>query len=617
MDRKALIIAGISAAVLVSSTVSAHSQAKAAPVEPQIVVQAQTVRIPIQAMEQETAQPVRDLQPSDLTLYIADKPAAFQLSRPWSHTIDPKTGQPEDRPNVLIVLPLGDPEPRNRVLNDAIHDLGAQPGLGWNVSILDDSGNQTSYTRDMKTVIADLKSVRDQSPGDVDLDDWRKAATEAIASMRELPGRRVVLSLGDLFHEVLFSGNRLAYDNFEVREVGNAARDAGATIYCADSLPEIETIRQLYPDYLAIGVGPWLVRAVNGDVAGWISNSVGDTVRQIQRDAMGAYDLDLHLDLNEMNGQLRAVALSARRPGIFFNAPVYFVAPDLAEIEFLSKLSPSLRNALQNPPAAGATPLQVATQLNYFPHADGKTGTQIATTEFFWNKAGSPPQTLDLAAKMTQTNIGYLATVMRSQLHWISNEPAWNAQLNVRPGTYMLRIAAVDRAADAVAGSSTPFSVEPSADEPVLVSSLVLGKNCAFVPSGSDTTTSTVDYLRAGNCDVQPNASGMYSPQNVIWTLVRVTPTGNLTRKPPKKWKATFRMVDAKDHKLAEEPVRWLTASDGSFVATAAFELSNPKLNLANGEYAIVFQLKGPGVEGEYDENAPFMIYGAVGASQR
>lgn len=603
--------------VLILDGAAAHAQTRTAPVEPQLVVQAQTVRIPIQAIERQTAEPVRDLQPGDLTLTVGGQATAFQLSRPWSKTIDPKTGQPEDRPNVLIVLPLGDPEPRIRVLDDAIRGLSTQPDLQWNVSIVDDNGNQTPYTRDLKAVIADLQSIRDRAPNDIDLDEWRQSASQAIASMRELPGRRVVLSLGDLFHEVFFRDHRLAYDNFEVRDVGSAARDAGATIYCADSLQEIEAIRQLYPDYLAIGIGPWLVRAANGDIAGWIGNTVGDTVRQIQRDAMGSYDLDLHLDLKEMNGQLRAIALSARRPGMFFNSPRYFVAPDLAEIEFLSKLPPSLRNALQNPPAAGTSPLQIATQLNYFPHADGKTGTQIATTQFFWNKSGSPPQTLDLAAKMTQTNIGYLATVMKSQLRWTSSEPEWNAQLDVRPGAYMLRIAAADPTNDAVAGSSTPFSVEPAADEPVLVSSLVLGKACIFVPPENDATSSTIDYLRAGNCNVQPNASGTYSPQNVIWTLVRVTPTGSLVRKSTKSWKATFRMVDATDRKLAEEPVHWLIASDGSLVATAAFELSSPKLNLANGEYAIVFQLKGPGIEGKYEENAPFLIYEAAGASQR
>ncbi|MEO6828818.1 MAG: hypothetical protein ABI164_03345, partial [Acidobacteriaceae bacterium] len=72
----------------------------------------------------------------------------------------------------------------------------------------------------------------------------------------------------------------------------------------------------------------------------------------------------------------------------------------------------------------------------------------------------------------------------------------------------------------------------------------------------------------------------------------------------------SFLLMDANGSKRAEEPVRWLPAKDGSFVATAAFPLDNPKLKLANGEYAIVFRLKGPGVERDYSEVAELTVYG-------
>lgn len=595
--------------------VSARAQTQPSSVQPQVVTQAQTVRIPLQAMEQGTALPVKDLQPADLTLFASGKPAAFQLSRPWDQTVNPKTGRPADTPNVLIVLPLGDPVLRANALAEAIRALSTQPKLDWNISILDDSGNQTPYTRDIKSVIADLRTVQSEPPQDLDLTEWRKIAAQAIAGMRELPGRRIVLSLGDLFHEIFFSGNQLVYDNFQLQDVASAARNAGATIYCADSFSDIEAVRQMYPDYSVTGTGPWLVRAANGDVAGWITGTIADTMHQIERDAMGAYTIDLHLAVKQMDGQPRSVAVTARRPTVFFNVPPYFVAPDLAQLEFLSKLSPKLRDALQNPPPAGSSPLQLATQLNYFPHADGNGGTQVATTQFFWNKSGSPPQDLSLAATMTQTTVGYLATVMKSHLHWDVEEPAWNATFEVRPGAYNLRIVASDPAGNAIAATSTPFSVDSSSGEQVLISSLVLGKVCIFVPT-AHVAVSAVDNLRAGNCDVRPNATGIYSPHDVVWTLVRVTPTGKLTGKPAKDWKANFRIVDANGSKLAQEPVRWLPAADGSFVATAAFQLSDAKLKLTNAQYAVVFQLKGPGISGKYEENTPFLMSGIVPGQQ-
>jgi hypothetical protein len=614
VNRRVWIGISVLMAALAPARWTAYTQTAAQSPVPQIVEQAQTVHIPIQAIQQGSGLPVKDLQPNDLTLDISGQPRQFELSRPWARTINPKTGQPDDRPNLLILLPLGDPEPRNAVLDEAIRDLSAQPQLGWNVSILDDGGDQTSYTRDTKTVVAELEKLETEVPPDIDIESWRRTAALAIASMRELPGRRVVLSLGDLFHEMIFEDAQLAYENFEVQDVAAAARNAGATIYSAESFPEIESLRRLYPRYSVMGSSPWLLMTGDGHVAGWISNTVADTIQQIRRDGMGAYDLDLHLDLKQMNGQPRAVSVTARRPQTILNVPPYYVAPDLPELQLLARLSPALRQALKTPPPAASSPLQLATQLEYFPHPDGKTGTQTVTTGFFWNQTAAPPAHLEAALELAETNIGYIASEATTQVGWNTAEPVWNMALRVIPGAYRLRVAAVDSTGKITAATSTPFSVESGANEPVLISSLVLGKSCVFVPTRNANGApklETVDYLRAGSCDLHPDPSHYYSPRDVVWTLVRVTPIGKLASRPSKDWKASFLIIDAKGSKRAEEPVHWLTASDGSFVATTAFELSNPKLKLENGEYAVVFRLRGPGVEDNYAEDAPFMVYGA------
>lgn len=612
MNRKARFSASV---VLVMAAIpcwNGTAQTVAPDVMPAIVQQAQTIHIPLQAYQQGTGLPVKDLQPQDLTLDIAGKRTAFELSRPWARSINPKTGQPDDRPNLLILLPLGDPEPRNAVLAQAIRDLSAQPQLGWNISILDDGGDQTAYTRDTKTVVAELEKLETEAPADIDIESWRRTATLAIASMRELPGRRVVLSLGEIFHEMVFEDAQLAYENFEIQDVAAAARNAGATVYSAESFPEVESLRRLYPRYSLIGSGPWLLLTADGHVAGWISNTIADTIQQIRQNGTGAYDLDIHLELNQMNGQPRAVSVTPRRPQTMLMAPPYYVAPDLPELQLLARLSPALRQTLQTPPPVGSSPLQLITQLEYFPHPDGKTGTQTVTTGFFWNQATAPPAHLETALELAETNIGYIASEATNQVSWNTREPVWNTALRVLPGSYRLRVAAVDATGKIAAATTTPFSVEPGANEPVLISSLVLGKSCVFAPTTNDSAKpATVDYLRAGNCDLQPDPSHYYSPRDVVWTLVRITPIGKLASRPSKDWKASFLILDSKGSKRAEEAVHWLTASDGSFIATTAFELSNQKLKLENGEYAVVFRLRGPGMQDNYAEDAPFMVYGA------
>jgi hypothetical protein len=208
-----------------------------------------------------------------------------------------------------------------------------------------------------------------------------------------------------------------------------------------------------------------------------------------------------------------------------------------------------------------------------------------------------------------------------SQIDWYSHEPIWNTDIEVGPGDYRLNLAAADSTGKFTAGQSKDFSVAPTdPDETVRISSLVIGRSCLFVPpamesQGEPAQSNSINYLQAGNCTIQLEPSHSYSPEDVVWMLVRITPVGKLAGRPAKDWKGEFNLVDAKGSRLAKEPVVWLPAPDGSFVGTSAFQLGDPKLKLEDGEYAVVLTLKGPGIEQDYSEDAPFLVFGAGGAS--
>ncbi len=585
---------------------------------PQLIQQAQTVHIPITAISRDNMLPIKDLTASDLRLDVDGKPHAFELSRQWARTVNPKTGQPEDRPNLLIIVPFDGPQYRKDAIDEAIHDLRMEPNLGWNISILDDGGDQTPYTRNLNTVIADLVKVENENPADTDLDTWRLTASLAIASMRELPGRRVVMTLGDIYHEMVYDGTQLVYQNFEAHDVAAAAREAGAVIYAAESFQEIGALRGLFPYYYTLGFGPWMLLTRDDHLEGWISNFVSDTITEIRQDGMGAYDIDIHLNLKEMNGLPHAISVTAIRPKMILNVPPYYMAPNLSQLQNLSLVTPKLRQVLKDPPPATASPLQLATQMEYFPHADRRGGTQYLTTGLFWTNPGSPPPLLEAAQQLQQTNSGYMVSTVVGKMKWTVPEPLWNTAIDVGPGAYQFRVGVVDATGKIAAGALTSFTVDPTGNDPVMISSLVLGKSCTFIPKPTTAPAAKsqgVDYLLAGNCDLQPDPSHYYSPEDVLWTLVRITPVAKLANRPSKDWKGSFIIVDAKGRKLAEEPIHWLTAADGGFVATTAFPLDNPKLKLMNGEYDVVLTLKGPGIPRNYAEDAPFLVYGAQDTS--
>lgn len=614
------LILAASTGAAASAQTPAQPAAPLSPAASQLVQQAQTVSVPIHAFSQSNAAPIKDLQTTDLTLDIDGKPASFQLSRPWSRTINPKTGQADDRPNMLIILPAGGPLDRNDIVNEAVAALKAAPISGWNISILDDSGNQSAYTRQLPLVISELEKVGTESPDPIDLADWRHTAAVAIASMRNLSGRRVVLSLGDLFHEVVNQGYGQFYNAFRVVDVTTAARAAGVILYLAEASKEVDSLRRFPPPYSVIGTGPWMLVSDNNFLDGWICGSVTDTLQQIRNDSMAAYNLNIHVTSGQMDGQPHTVSVTPNRKQLILNVPTFYTAPSLTELQELSRMSTPLREALQNPPSNPDAPLQLGTQMEYFPHPDGKTGTQLVSTGLLWTGTTPPPSPIEMAEQFQESTTGLNLATTTSQIDWYAHEPIWNTDIEVGPGDYRMNVAAADTTGKFTAGESKDFSVAPTdPDETVRISSLVLGRSCVFVPPttenpGQPTQSHSIDYLRAGNCTIQLEPSHSYSPEDVLWMLVRITPVDKLADRPAKDWKGEFNLVDAKGSRLAKEPVQWLNGEDGSFVGTSAFQLGDPKLNLEDGEYTVVLTLKGPGIGDNYSEDAPFLLFGAGGA---
>lgn len=626
----------LSSCMIVAGLLNLEAAAQAGPsseAASQLVQQAQTLHLPIHVFSHSDGSPIADLQPSDLSLTVDGKPRTFQLSRPWQRTVSPAAAPvdrpvggitdtsptpTEDRPNLLIIVPLASPLDRNDAINEAVVALKTTPPSGWNISILDDSGNQTAYTRQLPRVITELEKIGAQRPAPTDLATWRSTATLAIASMRDLPGRRVVLSLGDIFHEVMYQGGNPVYDNFEATDVSTAARNVGAVIYAAESSHEINIVRLVYPHYSTVGSGPWMLLSQTGQLAGWLTSPVSDTIQKIRGDGMAAYDMDLNLEPKQMDGLPHLLSVTTQRQNAMVDAPAYYIAPSLAQLQDLSRVSESVRQALQHPPSDASAPLQLATQLEYFPHPDGKTGTQLISTGLFWTKDTPPPPQLEMAQQLEQIDTGFMIGTLVGRMEWSFAGPTWNTAMEVLPGTYKLRVAAAAVTGKITAGLTTSFTVAPpDRDEGVRISSLVIGKACVFSPRPeTGAQPQAIDYLRAGNCTLQLDPSHFFSPQDIVWTLVRITPVGKLTGHPSKEWKGSFLLVNIRGSKLAEVPIRWLSASDGSLVGTTAFSLDNPKLKLVNGAYAVLLKLKGPGIEPDYEEDAPFLLYGANGSAE-
>ena len=92
---------------------------------------------------------------------------------------------------------------------------------------------------------------------------------------------------------------------------------------------------------------------------------------------------------------------------------------------------------------------------------------------------------------------------------------------------------------------------------------------------------------------------------------VRITPVGKLANRPDKDWKGDFILVDAKGSSLAKRPGSLARGTGWQLRRHVSLSAGNAKLKLEDGEYAIVLTLRGPGIEQDYSEDAPFLVFGA------
>lgn len=595
-----------------------YADAQSAPATvPESVQEAQVVRIPVNVYNQDTS-PAAALTAADFHLTVDGAPASFQLARPWDNTLDAKTGRPVDRPNLLILLPFGAPVLRTDAMDEAVRYFDKVGSFDWNVSIMDDAGQQTAYTTDLQQMRKDMHEVNKEDPDytGVDMYSWRRKASLAIENMRGLPGRRVVVTLGDIFHEQIYTNFTLVYDNFEAHDVSSAARSSGAFIFAAESFQEMGRIRGLWPYYYTLGFGPWLLMDEENHVEGWISNFFSDTINQIQQERDATYVLERTLTPEQMDGRLHRISVSVTNPKLLLSAPSYYAAPNRTDLLKVAAAPSFLQKAWLHP--AESPLLEMVPHLDFFPSAQSPGGTQVISLGFFWGGSTPPPAQLHLLTQLVQSNTGLSDGVLQGTLPWTPAEgPVLRFAASVIPGSYLLKVAASDASGQVVSSGDYPFTVDPKTSDPVLISSLVTGKDCTFdpqslAPAANGTATST-NLLLAGHCNVAPDPIGYYSPQDLIWTLVRMTPTGKFADKSASSWKGRFTLRDAKGKIVAEQPVLWIEQGQGNYVASAALPLTNDKLT--NGEYAVAIELNGPGIGRDYYADSPVTLYGFPGAT--
>ncbi|HEX4020281.1 MAG TPA: hypothetical protein VHX63_03975 [Acidobacteriaceae bacterium] len=616
-----LLIAGIAGA----QSRQAQTQPVGAPelvVQAQLVRQAQQVHIPVNVFHADTS-PAGSLTTSDFQLSVDGKPQTFQLARsgenlasnsaPDSTPGNNQAGHAASHLNLLLLLPNSRIGRRKAVLKQAIRYFNGISSLhDWNVSIFDDSGHQSAYTSNIVQLRKDLHAVEKLDPDNFADNpvSWRDNAIFSIENMRQLPGRRVAIALGDVFHQAAMDEDSHIFSAFDAVGVADAGRFSGAVVYASENFKKGIPADELAPRNHVAGTGPWILLNRQNRVEGWMTTSFLKAVQMVQQTQSASYDLQITLTPQQMDGRPHRISVRLLDSKLLWSAPPFFVAPDLSQIKILASAPEYLRNALHSPISSSS--LNIVPRLDYFPQASKSEGTQVVSLSFYWNKPTPPPRQLQLLGEVTNTNFGYKQSVFRDTVPWNQSNSVWKLMVTVIPGSYILRVAAADNSGKIVTSEAYPFTVDPIHGEQVLISSLVVGKTCRFVPPvapGQQKAAAPINVLQAGHCLVEPDPIGDFSPQEVVWTLVRMTPTGRFKSNPTSVWVGSLTIRNANGKFEAEQPVHWMNGGNGSYVASAAFPLASDKLK--DGKYAVVLELRGPGLGDEFEEVSPFIVYGA------
>ena len=375
--------------------------------------------------------------------------------------------------HILILIEPMTAGPRNRAISDTLRFFSTSPARNWKVALVDDEGNYLRYTEDMDQIRAALKRLESHYAPHAQHGPWSATAQSTIRELGVLPGRHVIIliSTRSAMFSSMLAGLAVASQaamytidsegpaavvpfggaaEFQTTEAGPIPFITGE--FAAESLAS--TLSSM--GYTNTGLG-WSKQTAE-ETGGLSVDSVKDAFSHISADAGGYYLLSFEARARESGGTFNAISITVKRPHLHVKGPHYYLIPPDATA---SQMLADMKVALQSVQNQKGVSLVANSWL--FPE-QGTVHWGVFAADLNWLE-GAPPKAsrVKVYAELINDSMHGLSGAWFEEKVWPPQGAVLHWQRNGRiyPGSYTLRVIAMDTASGKVAVGTREFTARP------------------------------------------------------------------------------------------------------------------------------------------------------------
>jgi hypothetical protein len=315
---------------------------------------------------------------------------------------------------------------------------------------------------------------------------------------------------------------------------------------------------------------------------GHVASSTQDAFLHIATDGAGYYQISFQAKPTELDGGWHPVSISVRAPNAHIRGPGYYLAP---VAESRRQIPISIAEALKQ--ETSTTRLDATAHVWLFPDAQGvHTGVMAADLSWPTKYEGAAQSSrIQIFAQLFDDSMGRVVGSWLSERDWKMTAGQyqtahWQREATLYPGSYTLRVIAMDSTSRKIGTREYSFLVNRSNGPAIHFGALVIADRC-LDEEEREGRSNLLDPLLLDGCLLAPSASAGFSLNQKPTVIVRIYPpnekVGALILK---QWKA-YAVVDS------GPPVNLaITSADiRGLVGSARLTLSN--LNLKPGTHPI------------------------------
>lgn len=514
---------------------------------------------------------------------------------------------------VLVIVAPMSASGRNYSLKSLLRFLSEPGEENWQIALVDDEGTYIPYGQTAEGLRATVQklSARVSEPqywgGS-----WMGKASRAVAELAITPGRHAIIFVSDQKVDAMDVAMKSPPDLLRVWPSAFIAEavSAGAAMYTIQgSGPgEVVPFGHAADSYQYSGSGQEVAEQIRDAIVAkgaersdylYAADETGgrpaldpkDAFARIAADGTGWYRISFEPRLAELDGAWHPISVSVQRPHAHVQGPRYYLAPVQRE---RAEIPAAMKAALQG--GAGRPRLELAAHAWLFPSGSIHTAVLASDLNCCQGEGIKAGPKVQIFAQLVDDSMG------RAVGSWLVESDAgptesgasgmhWQREASIYPGSYTLRVIAMDEASGKVGTRVYSFRAHPLESAALRFSAVVMANGCVPERELSGIRRNLMDPMMLNGCVLAAPASGSFRPDHDPTVMARLYPPDQrFASLILKQWKAWV-VVDGEGQTGKGWPLIIEPAEVRGLVAHGEVPLSQMHLPPGPHRMSIVFEV--------------------------